>query len=315
MGTGFALGLPAMLALIPSLVPRERLSQAVSMNAAGINVARLAGPAIGGGVLAAFGATVCFAVNAVSFLALVVVLLRLAPRPAAVRAGGPTRMREALAHARHDRAIRRLLVGMALFTALASPIQELAPVVADRLDAGARGPRPAARGDGRRRAPGRLVARAPHRPRPAAAPGPADRDVGVRRRPRRGGGDALAVARAARMAFSGAFWIWMFAATNTAMQLNAPPALLGRLLGLYQLSVIGPIAVGSTIAGAVAEVAGIEATLLGCAALLAAWGVWSMRNAGRRDRRGPRRRAGVRRRTRRSRREPGRGTRPSTWRK
>jgi hypothetical protein len=80
------------------------------------------------------------------------------------------------------------------------------------------------------------------------------------------------------MAFSGAFWIWMFAATNTAVQLNAPPALLGRLLGLYQLSVIGPIAIGSTVAGAVAEVVGIEATLLGCAALLGAWGVWSFRN-------------------------------------
>ncbi|HET6691505.1 MAG TPA: MFS transporter, partial [Miltoncostaeaceae bacterium] len=139
VGTGFALGLPAMLALIPALVPRARLSQAVSMNAAGINVARLAGPAIGGGVLAAFGATVCFAVNAVSFLALVLVLLRLAPRPAAIRSGAPAGMREALRHAARDRAIRRLLVGMALFTALASPIQELAPVVADRLDAGASG--------------------------------------------------------------------------------------------------------------------------------------------------------------------------------
>jgi hypothetical protein len=80
------------------------------------------------------------------------------------------------------------------------------------------------------------------------------------------------------MAFAGAFWIWMFAATNTAVQLNAPPALLGRLLGLYQLSVIGPIAIGSTAAGAVAQVAGIEATLLGCAALLGAWGLWSLRN-------------------------------------
>jgi MFS family permease len=44
IGLGFALGLPAMLALIPSLVPPGRLSQAVSLNAAGINVARLAGP-------------------------------------------------------------------------------------------------------------------------------------------------------------------------------------------------------------------------------------------------------------------------------
>ena len=80
------------------------------------------------------------------------------------------------------------------------------------------------------------------------------------------------------MAFSGAFWIWMFAATNTAIQLRSPRALLGRMLGLYQLSVIGPIAIGSTAAGAVAERAGIAATLAGCAALLAAWGAWSLRN-------------------------------------
>ncbi len=80
VGVGFALGLPAMLALIPSLVPRSQLSQAVSLNAAGINVARLLGPAIGGLTLAVFGATTCFALNALSFLALVAVLLRRCPR-------------------------------------------------------------------------------------------------------------------------------------------------------------------------------------------------------------------------------------------
>jgi predicted MFS family arabinose efflux permease len=81
------------------------------------------------------------------------------------------------------------------------------------------------------------------------------------------------------MAFGGAFWIWQFAATNTAIQLRAPEPLLGRMLGLYQLAVIGPIAIGSTLAGVVAEAAGIQATLIGCAALLALWGAWSLRNA------------------------------------
>jgi hypothetical protein len=70
----------------------------------------------------------------------------------------------------------------------------------------------------------------------------------------------------------------MFAATNTAIQLRAPRPLLGRMLGLYQLSVIGPIAIGSAAAGAVAEEAGIGATLAGCAVLLALWGAWSLRN-------------------------------------
>jgi hypothetical protein len=79
------------------------------------------------------------------------------------------------------------------------------------------------------------------------------------------------------MAFSGAFWIWMFAGTNTAIQLRAPQTLLGRMLGLYQLSVVGPIAVGSMLAGAVAEHTGIVAALLGCAALLGAYGVYALR--------------------------------------
>ena len=138
VGVGFALGLPAMLALIPALVPAPRLSQAVSLNAAGINVARLAGPAIGGATLALFGATACFALNAVSFLALVLVLLRIPP-------GRRRRAARGSACARRwptppaTTGMRRLLIGMAVFTALASPIQELAPVVADRLDAGPEG--------------------------------------------------------------------------------------------------------------------------------------------------------------------------------
>ena len=56
--------------------------------------------------------------------------------------------------------------------------------------------------------------------------------------------------------------------TQSAIQLRSPGSLLGRLLGLYQLSVISPIAIGSTVAGAMAEEAGIVATLTGCAALL-----------------------------------------------
>ena len=49
------------------------------------------------------------------------------------------------------------------------------------------------------------------------------------------------------------------------------------MLGLYQLAVIGPIAIGATLAGLIAERAGIGATLTGCAVLLAIWGAWSLR--------------------------------------
>ncbi len=278
VGLGFALGLPAMLALIPALVPAPRLSQAVSLNAAGINVARLAGPAIGGGVLVLFGATACFALNAVSFLALVWVLLRLSPRPAVVHGGSRVRMSDALRYAAGDPAIRRLVVGMAIFTTLASPIQELAPVVADRLDAGATGLGLLLGAMGGGALGGAWLLERLHArsyPRHLALPTATTLFAA----------GLMVVALTpwftlglAGMAFAGAFWIWMFAATNTATQLRAPPRLLGRLLGLYQLSVIGPIALGSTVAGLVAEEAGISATLAGCAALLGAWGLWSLRH-------------------------------------
>jgi MFS family permease len=280
VGVGFALGLPAMLALIPTLVPGPRLSQAVSLNAAGINVARLAGPAIGGATLALAGATACFALNAASFLALVVVLRRLpAGRPAAARGRGDgVGMREALSYGRRDPGMRRLLIGMALFTALASPIQELAPVVADRLDAGPEGLGLLLGAMG-----GGALAGAWLLERLHAGGLPRHRALPIATVTFSAGLAVVALTPwlwlgLLGMAFSGAFWIWMFAATNTAIQLRSPRALLGRMLGLYQLSVIGPIAVGSTVAGAVAERAGIEATLAGCAALLALWGAWSLRN-------------------------------------
>jgi MFS family permease len=276
VGVGFALGLPAMLALIPALVERTRLSQAVSLNAAGINVARLIGPAIGGVVLAGFGATACFSLNAVSFLALVWVLWRL-PESRAPRTATRAPMREALGYGRRDPAMRRLLVGMAVFTTLASPVQELAPVVADRIDAGPQGLGLllGAMGGGAligawllERLGGRGLPR--HRALPIAMVTFSAGMAMVAVAP------LLWIGMVA-MAFSGAFWIWMFAGTNTAIQLRAPQALLGRMLGLYQLSVVGPIAVGSMLAGAVAERTGIVAALLGCAVLLAAYGLYALR--------------------------------------
>lgn len=276
VGLGFALGLPAMLALIPALVPRARLSQAVSLNAAGINVARLAGPAVGGATLAAFGATACFAVNAASFLVLVWALWRLPANRAAATATR-ARLPEALAYARRDPAMRRLLVGMAVFTALASPVQELAPVVARHIGSGPTGLGLLLGSMG-----GGALAGAWLLERLGARGLPRHRALPIATVIFAGGLTVVAISPwlwvgMAGMALSGAFWIWMFAGTNTAIQLRAPAPLLGRLLGFYQLSVVAPIALGSTVAGLVADRVGIVATLLGCAALLGTYGLWALR--------------------------------------
>jgi predicted MFS family arabinose efflux permease len=274
LGIGFALGLPSMLALIPALVPPENLSQAVSLNAAGINVARLAGPAIGGIVFDLLGPTWCFGLNATSFLALIVALAVVRPRQHARSVG--VGMRRALGVAVRDRAIRRLLVGMAVFTTLAAPIQELAPVVADLLDSGPRGLGflLGAMGGGAlvgawllEHLQARGLARGTALPLATAVFGAGMVVLSV--------APALPVALAA-MGFCGAFWIWMFIATNTSIQLRAPLSMVGRMLGLYQLAVVGPIAIGSLGAGIVADLVGIRPALAGCAVALTAFGIWGL---------------------------------------
>ena len=79
------------------------------------------------------------------------------------------------------------------------------------------------------------------------------------------------------MALCGAFWIWMFILINTSIQLRTPRSMIGRMLGLYQLAVIGPIAIGSLLAGLWAEIVGIRVSLMTCSVLLVAWGIWHAR--------------------------------------
>jgi MFS family permease len=76
VGIGEALAGPAFQAIVSELVPKSELVAAVSLNSVGFNLARAVGPALGGVVLARWGAGATFLVNAFSFLAVLVVLWR-----------------------------------------------------------------------------------------------------------------------------------------------------------------------------------------------------------------------------------------------
>lgn len=75
VGTAQAFGAPAYQSLIPSLVPREHLPNAIAMNSIQFNLARVVGPVIGGLALTKLGAAWCFGLNGVSFLAVIASLL------------------------------------------------------------------------------------------------------------------------------------------------------------------------------------------------------------------------------------------------
>jgi MFS family permease len=76
-GTGQAFGGPAYQALIPSLVDKSNLSNAIALMSIQFNLAQVIGRAIGGVAYAAFGPALCFAINGFSFLAVITSLLLL----------------------------------------------------------------------------------------------------------------------------------------------------------------------------------------------------------------------------------------------
>ena len=65
---------PAYISLLPLLVKREDVANAVAMNSMQFNLARVIGPAIGGVVFALYGAEICFLVNGLSFVAVIISL-------------------------------------------------------------------------------------------------------------------------------------------------------------------------------------------------------------------------------------------------
>jgi MFS family permease len=75
VGCGQSMGGPAYSALLPSLVNPEDLTNAVAMNAIQFNIARIVGPTLGGLAYSALGATWCFGLNGVSFIAVIISLL------------------------------------------------------------------------------------------------------------------------------------------------------------------------------------------------------------------------------------------------
>ena len=74
IGCGGAMNQPSWQASVGDLVPREHLSQAVMLNSMGFNLMRSAGPALGGVIVALFGAPIAFVINAVTYLPVVGVL-------------------------------------------------------------------------------------------------------------------------------------------------------------------------------------------------------------------------------------------------
>ncbi len=80
-GIAMALNTPSYQALVPQLVPREDLANAIALNAAQFNMSRVVGPMLGGFAMAWFGVQGNFLLNALSFVAVLVALTRISYPP------------------------------------------------------------------------------------------------------------------------------------------------------------------------------------------------------------------------------------------
>jgi MFS family permease len=134
-GFGQAFGGPAYSALIPTLVPKEDIPNAIALNSIQFNAAVAVGPAFGGLALHALGATWCFGLNTLSFFAPIVALLMLHIRflPEKTEGSILDSMKQGIHFIRKQGAMQALIVLGFLMALLAIPMRTFLPVFADKV--------------------------------------------------------------------------------------------------------------------------------------------------------------------------------------
>ncbi|TAU13107.1 MFS transporter, partial [Rhizobium leguminosarum] len=135
-GIGAALMGPTWQAIVPELVKRDDVKNAVALNSLGINIARSIGPAAGGLLLAAFGAGVTYGADVASYFIVIAALVwwpRAKNANDALAEGFFGAFRAGLRYTRASKPLHVVLLRAAIFFAFASAIWALLPLVAREL--------------------------------------------------------------------------------------------------------------------------------------------------------------------------------------
>ncbi|HEY1732103.1 MAG TPA: MFS transporter [Terriglobales bacterium] len=129
-GLAQAFGGPAYSALIPTLVDREDMPNAIALNSIQFNLAVTIGPALAGQALAKLGEKWCFGLNALSFLAPIITLLLIRTRfqPVPTTDSMFSSLKEGIKFVRKQGSMEALIVLAFCMTALAMPMRTYIPV-------------------------------------------------------------------------------------------------------------------------------------------------------------------------------------------
>ena len=261
---------PTYQAVITSLVPKERIANAVALNSLQFNLSRAIGPVVAGLLLAQAGAGWCFAANALSFLGVILALRTIAfpPPPAGPRESLGRSLGTGLRHVWGAPRLRAATLLAAAASFLAFPLITYLPVIAgDVLKTGASGYS--------------LLLTSVGLGAIAGAIGTAQRGHAE------GRGRLMLIAFAAfGLVTVGAAlsrWQWLsmallvgsgftlttaFSTLNSLVQEMAPDALRGRVLSIFGVAFRGGGPVGSLVAGSLVRHAGAPAVMAAYAAVL-----------------------------------------------
>jgi MFS family permease len=282
--TGLAntLDMPTRQSFVGDMVGKDDLVNAVAMNSAAFNAARIVGPAIAGVLIARYGVTMAFVLNAASFVAPLVALAAIRTDGAALP--GPRRslreeLLEAAAYAAQNSRIVLVLALLLIVSLFIFNYNVIVPLYArDVLDAGANGLGILMAALGVGALAGAVVLALGMRARPPVWV------IVVSAMTLAIGALVLAVVHEFRLAVIALFamgvgGIIFTAGCNATLQLTAPDALRGRVMGLYSWVFVGVAPVGAFLMGWIAEHAGVAASLavgggasvVGVAAIMLGW--------------------------------------------
>jgi MFS family permease len=265
---------PTRQALVPDLVPRAHLQNALSLNASTFTGAALVGPAIAGALLGRIGAGWLFMLNAVSFLAVIGALARIDPGAHRHGRGKPegglrASLLGGLSHARKERTVATLLALSAVAALFARSYQQLLPIFAASVWRSG----PAGYGS--------LLAAGGGGALLGALALSSARDASNHVRVMLWSGAALALsllvfARMPSLALGALVLVLVGVAATvfttmiaTKIQLDVPRELRGRVIGLYTITLIGMPSLGSLGMAALARKVGAPLAVTMGAAVLA----------------------------------------------
>jgi MFS family permease len=269
-----AFDLPARQSFLIEMVGKEDLSNAIALNSAAFNTARVLGPAVAGLLLATIGEAGCFWLNGLSYIAVIAGLLWMTPIVRAAGERSSATIMDGVRYAWNIPPVRNLLLLLAIASGLGFQYTVLLPVYArDILHAGAQAyglmttafglgsllsaiwmTRPLTRWDLRRNLLIGLVS----------------------------GGLGMGFFAWSRVmpltlamgVLAGFGLILYVASTNTMIQLIIEDHFRGRVMSFYTLMFIGTAPLGSLLAGTIAQHAGAPVATSLCAVILLGSALW-----------------------------------------